>query len=115
MRGYKASGDRDDGRKEKVHDRTDGDRPACHAKSPEIKQTDLCEKTGVSRSVLSAAEKGAGELSRDTFLTLPSLFCANEQSRKLTSVYDIALKERSAYPTASQQEHPDRFRIVPDP
>ena len=70
-------------------------------KALKLKQMDLCERTGVSRSILSAVEKGARELSWDTFLTLLSLFYTNEQSRKLFSVYDIDIQELSAYLTAS--------------
>ena len=70
-------------------------------KALKLKQADVCERTGVSRSILSAVEKGARELSWDTFLTLLSLFYTNERSRKLLGIYDIDLEELSAYLTAS--------------
>ena len=70
-------------------------------KALNLKQTDVCERTGVSRSILSAVEKGARALSWDTFLTLLSIFYVNERSRKMLSIYDIDLEELSAYLTAS--------------
>ena len=39
-----------------------------------LKQEELCEKTGVSRSILSGVERGKRQLYWDTFLTLMMLF-----------------------------------------
>lgn len=68
-------------------------------KTLNLKQTDVCEKTGVSRSILSGVECGRRTLSWDTFLTLVPLFWANERTRSLFKVFDIDMDGLQEYLT----------------
>ena len=62
-----------------------------------IKQDEICEKTGICRSVLSGVERGKRQLYWDTFLTLMMFLSSNEISRKLFSAYDIDVEELKEY------------------
>ena len=66
-----------------------------------LKQEELCEKTGVSRSILSGVERGKRQLYWDTFLTLMMFLSSNEISRKLFRAYDIDVEELKEYLTVS--------------
>lgn len=52
-------------------------------------QEEICEKTGVSRSILSAAERGKRQLYWNPFLILMILLENNEKRRDIFSAYDI--------------------------
>ena len=68
-------------------------------KTLKMKQVDVCERTGVSRSVLSGVESGKRTLSWDTFLTLVPLFWTNEQTRKLFYAFDMDMDGLQEYLT----------------
>lgn len=68
-------------------------------KTLKMKQADVCERTGVSRSILSGVESGRRKLPWDTFMTLVPLFWANEQTRMLFRAFDIDMDGLREYLT----------------